>query len=155
MNVYLIIKTIHIISSTILFGTGMGIAFFMFRSYFTDDISQKYYAVKNTVLADFIFTTPAVFIQPITGFWLAWRLGYPLNASWLLISYFMYILIGCCWLPVVGIQIKLRTILKKCLEEEIQLPKLYYQLFKLWIALGLPAFISVITIFYLMVAKPI
>ena len=67
----------------------------------------------------------------------------------------MYILIGCCWLPVVGIQIKLRTILKKCLEEEIQLPKLYYQLFKLWIALGLPAFISVITIFYLMVAKPI
>ena len=49
MNVYLIIKTIHIISSTILFGTGMGIAFFMFRSYFTDDISQKYYAVKNTV----------------------------------------------------------------------------------------------------------
>ncbi len=155
MDLYLIIKTIHIISSTVLFGTGMGIAFFMFRSHFTDHVNEKYYAIKNAVLADFIFTTPAVFIQPLTGFWLIWRLGYDWHANWLLMSYYLFILVGCFWLPVVAIQIKLRNILKKSLDDNSPLPKNYSQLFKLWLALGVPAFISVIAIFYLMVAKPI
>ena len=35
-NAYLLIKTVHIITAAILFGTGLGIAFFMFRSRFTE-----------------------------------------------------------------------------------------------------------------------
>ena len=66
MDWYLITKTLHIISSTILFGTGIGIAFFMLRSYFTDNIHEKFYAVRNTVLADYLFTFPAVIAQPLS-----------------------------------------------------------------------------------------
>jgi len=38
MDWYLTIKVIHIISSTVLFGTGLGIAFFMFRSHFSEHV---------------------------------------------------------------------------------------------------------------------
>ena len=67
VNLFVIVKTLHILSSTILFGTGLGIAFFMFRSYFTDNLHEKLYAVRNTVLADYLFTFPAVILQPLTG----------------------------------------------------------------------------------------
>lgn len=64
MDLYIIIKTLHIISSTILFGMGIGIAFFMFRSYFTDNIHEKFYAAKNTMLDDYTFTFPLLSFNP-------------------------------------------------------------------------------------------
>lgn len=75
MDLYLIVKTIHILSSTILFGTGIGIAFFMFRSWFTDNLQEKLYAAKNTVLADYLFTFPAVVMQPLSGIALIHMVG--------------------------------------------------------------------------------
>ena len=76
MDWHLVVKTAHILSSTILFGTGIGIAFFMFRSHFTDDVAGKLFAARNTVLADKVFTFPAVVIQPATGAWLVWSGGF-------------------------------------------------------------------------------
>ncbi|MGQ3887486.1 DUF2269 family protein [Legionella sp. CNM-1927-20] len=153
MNTYLFVKTLHIISSTVLFGTGIGIAFFMFRLKFTNNLYEKYYAVRNTVLADFLFTTPAVIVQPLTGIWLILLLGYPWNAPWLLASYFLYLLTGCFWLPVVWIQIKLRNILAHCIKTDLSLPANYHTLFKIWFILGFPAFSALVCIFYLMTSK--
>ena len=82
MDLYLIVKTLHIMSSTILFGTGIGIAFFMFISLFTDNLQHKYYAAKNTVIADYIFTFPAVIIQPLSGFALIYLAGFDWNSLW-------------------------------------------------------------------------
>ena len=155
MNAYLVIKTLHIIGSTILFGTGIGIAFFMFRSYFADNLHEKFYAARNTVLADYIFTLPAVIIQPLTGFWLIREGGYGWNANWLLLTYGIYILAGSCWLPVVWIQIQLKKMVAESIETETDLPLLYHKLFKIWFLLGWPAFIGLLFVFYLMVAKPV
>lgn len=153
MNIYLIAKTIHILSSTFLLGGGLCIAFFMYRSKYTHDINQKYFAIQNTVLADFFFTTPAVIIQFVTGFWLMYLMGYSWTSLWILLSLALYIFIGLFWLPVVYIQIKLRNMIAKCLENKQHLPDRYERLFRLWYLLGLPAFSSLIVIFYLMVAK--
>ncbi|MEC8812529.1 MAG: DUF2269 domain-containing protein [Pseudomonadota bacterium] len=115
MDLYTGIKTLHIISSTILFGTGMGIAFFMFRSWFTDDIQEKLYATRNTVLADYLFTFPAV----------------------------------------VWIQIQLKIMCIAASESGSELPERYNTLFKIWFFLGWPAFLGLVAVFYLMVAKPV
>src|SRR5579862_3097439 len=104
MNMYLVVKVLHVISATILFGTGFGIAFFMFRSHFTDDLQQKLYAVRTTVLADYLFTAPAAFVQPLTGLWLVWKGGFEWLDTWLVATYAIYILAALCWLPVVWIQ---------------------------------------------------
>ncbi len=155
MDIYFVVKTLHILSSTILFGTGIGIAFFMFRSYFTDDLQEKLYASRNTVLADYIFTFPAVIVQPLTGFWLVWHSGYDWMSMWLLATYVIYVIAGLCWLPVVRIQIQLKKMVLHCVENRTELPTRYNKYFKVWFLLGWPAFIGLVAIFFLMVMKPV
>jgi len=155
MDLYSFIKTIHIITSTILFGTGMGIAFFMLRSCFTENLQEKFYAIRTTVLADYLFTAPAVIIQPLSGFWLVWKGGYDMTALWLMMTYGLYAVAGMCWLPVVWIQIRLKNMLAQSLEQGTPLPENYNQLFKMWFVLGWPAFASLVVIFFLMVVKPV
>ncbi|MCC8398233.1 MAG: DUF2269 domain-containing protein [Rickettsia endosymbiont of Labidopullus appendiculatus] len=155
MDWYFIIKTIHIISYTILFGTGIGTAFFMWWANKTGDLAAKSFAASSTVIADLLFTTPSIIIQPISGIILINILGYDFLDFWLVLTYIGYIIAGICWLPVVWIQIKLRDMAVNALKNNQQLPDSYYKLFKLWFYLGWPAFISLIIIFFLMVFKPV
>jgi uncharacterized membrane protein len=155
MNLYVAIKVLHIISSTVLFGTGMGIAFFMLRSMFTDNLHEKLFAARNTVLADYFFTLPAVIIQPLTGFVLVWMAGFDLTSFWILATLVIYLIAGICWLPVVWIQIQLKSMCQEAVDNGTALPERYHRLFRLWFLLGWPAFIGLVVVFYLMVAKPV
>lgn len=154
MDLYNIIKTLHILSSTILFGTGIGIAFFMFRSWSADSIHEKLYATRNTVFADYLFTFPAAILQPISGIALIHIAGFDWTAYWLVATYIIYIVAGLCWLPVVWIQIQLKNMCIAAYENKTDLPEKYNTLFKVWFLLGWPAFIGLVAVFYLMVAKP-
>ncbi len=155
MDLYVLIKVLHILSSTILFGTGIGIAFFMFRSHFTKDANEKLYAARNTVIADYLFTLPAVILQPITGFWLVFHGGFNWLDLWLVVTYGIFIISGICWLPVVWIQIQLRRMLVESVENQTELPESYFKYFKLWFVLGWPAFTGLVVVFFLMVMKPV
>ena len=155
MELYLLIKAVHIISSTILFGTGIGIAFFMFRSYFSDNIHERFYAARNTVFADYLFTLPAGIIQPVSGIALIYIAGFDWMSPWLIWTYVIYIIAGLCWLPVVWIQIQLKNMCKEACECGADLPDRYNRLFKIWFLLGWPAFLGLIVVFYLMMAKPV
>ncbi|MBI2234466.1 MAG: DUF2269 domain-containing protein [Micavibrio aeruginosavorus] len=154
MDFYFLIKMLHIISATILFGTGLGTAFFFLRSHFTDNLQEKFFAARTTVLADYLFTTPAVIIQPLTGFWLVWRSGFGWMDAWLAWTYVIYMVAGACWLPVVWIQIQLKKMLAESLENGTPLPERYPRLFRIWFILGWPAFIGLVIVFFLMVVKP-
>jgi uncharacterized membrane protein len=153
-NAYLLIKAVHIITATILFGTGLGIAFFMFRSRFTDRLQEKFFAVRTTVLADSIFIAPAAILQPATGAWLIWNGGLRWTDGWLLATYVLYGVAALCWLPVVWIQIRLRQIVAESLSSGDPLPLLYHRLSRVWFILGWPAFIGLVAVFFLMVTKP-
>jgi uncharacterized membrane protein len=154
MNIYLLIKTVHVISATILFGTGLGIAFFMFRSRFTSKLHEKFFAIRTTVFADYIFTAPAAVLQPATGAWLIWHGGFSWSEGWLLASYAVYAIAALCWLPVVWIQIRLKQIVAASLSAGDPLPSDYHRLFRVWFLLGWPAFLGLVGVFLLMVAKP-
>lgn len=154
MDLYLFIKTIHVVSATILFGTGLGIAFFMFRSRSTRDLHEKFFAIRTTVLADYIFTAPAAVVQPMTGAWLIWNGGFRWTDEWLVVTYVLYAIAALCWLPVVWIQIQIKLIVAACLSSQRPLPAEYHRLFRLWFLLGWPAFIGLVAVFFLMVLKP-
>jgi uncharacterized membrane protein len=154
MTLYLIIKIIHIISATILFGTGLGIAFFMFSSHYTNDLREKFFATRLTVLADYVFTAPAAIVQPLTGFWLVREGGYHWAERWLTATFIIYIIAGCCWLPVILIQIQMKQILARALISGAPLSMHYHRLFRVWFILGWPAFIGLVIVFALMVLKP-
>lgn len=153
MDDYLLLKTVHILSSTLLFGTGLGTAFHGWMANRSGDAAARRVVNRNVVLADWLFTTPSVIVQPVTGVWMAQLAGYPLTTGWLAASIVLYLLIGACWLPVVGIQITMRRIADRT-PLGTPLPQRYFRLSRWWFALGWPAFLSVLLIFWLMVTKP-
>jgi uncharacterized membrane protein len=151
---YLLLKYIHILSSTILFGTGIGSAFFMFMANQRKDVAGIYFASRHVVIADWLFTTPAVIIQLITGMWLVHVQGYALTEPWIMWALALYFFAGACWLPVVWMQIKMRDMAKIAFETNKPLPDHYWRMDKWWITLGAMAFPAVMVVFYLMVFKP-
>jgi uncharacterized membrane protein len=154
LDLYAVIKTLHILSATVLFGTGAGIAFFMAAGHLTGTPQASHFAAATTVRADFLFTLPAVIIQPLSGAWLVWRGGFGWSERWLATTYALYLLAGACWLPVVAIQIRMKTMLEtQAKTGQLDEAKLA-RLFRWWFALGWPAFGGLVAVFYLMVAKP-
>nr|WP_246543881.1 DUF2269 domain-containing protein [Novosphingobium profundi] len=149
----MLLKTIHVLSSTLLFGTGLGTAFHGWMANRSGVLAARRVVNRNVVLADWFFTTPAVIVQPVTGVWLARIAGFPLTEPWLLAAIGLYVLVGACWLPVVAIQIRMQRI-SDSTPEGMPLPALYVRLSRWWFALGWPAFLGVIAIFWLMIAKP-
>ena len=148
MDLYSWIKLLHILSATILFGTGLGTAFFMLRAHLSGNKEAVKITTQNVVFADWIFTTPAVFLQAGTGLWLTLQLGIPLRSLWFVSVVALFVLVGTCWIPVVWIQIRIREIIHNGGELND-----YSSLMKAWIRLGIPAFVSVLILFYLMVSK--
>ncbi len=100
-EIYLWLKWAHVVSSTVLFGMGAGIAFFFVRAQRTGDVRIIAAVAREVVIADAIFTASAVVLQPATGLAMVRLAGYPLSMPWLRWSIALYVLIGCCWLPVV------------------------------------------------------
>lgn len=152
---YLIVKWLHILSSTFLFGTGVGSAFYMFFASRTRDPRTVSVVVGYVVIADVLFTATTMLFQPASGFYLARLAGYPLSGRWIAWSFALYLIAGLCWLPVVWLQIRMRDIARRAVAEGTDLPGEYWRLLRVWFVLGVPAFVAFVAIFYLMVAKPI
>ena len=151
---YLLLKYLHVIGAAVLFGTGAGIAFFMLMAHLTGKAATVAAVARIVVIADFVFTATAVVLQPITGLALVWNVGYALGEGWIVLSIILYLVTGAFWLPVVGMQMRIRVIAEKAAAEGQPLPPAYHKLFWTWFAFGFPAFASVAAIFWLMIARP-
>jgi uncharacterized membrane protein len=151
---YELAKTLHILSSTLLFGTGLGTAWYMWRAHRSGNPTVIFVTARHVVWADYLFTLPAVVFQPLSGLWLAELVGYRPDEPWLLASYALYAVTGACWIPVVWLQTQMRNLAGGAVRDGRPLPALYHRYMRIWIILGWPAFLSVIAIFFLMVARP-
>ncbi len=151
---YLIVKWLHILSSTVLFGTGIGSAYYMLFTSLTRDAHAVASVVRLVVIADWVFTTTTIILQPLTGFYLMHLIGYPLSAKWIAWSVVLYLVALAAWLPVVWMQIKMRDLAQQAAGLRTPLPPKYWFYLKWWVALGFVAFFAFVTVFYLMVAKP-
>jgi uncharacterized membrane protein len=151
---YLLLKWMHVLSSTVLFGTGIGTAVQMLLAHRQGDPRVIAAVARNVVLADWLFTLPAGIIQPATGLGLAAMSGIDLGASWLVLTYALYAVALACWLPVVGLQIRMRDLADEAVAAGTALPAAYHRAMRQWFLLGWPAFIGLAVVFMLMIAKP-
>ena len=149
------IKWIHILSATVLFGTGLGTAYYKWAGDRLTDVVAIAQINRLVVQADWIFTTPAILLQAITGVLLVYVEGHHFWEPWLIISIGLFLFLGACWLPVVYLQIRMHHLSNHASKRNRQLPTVYYQLTHRWFWLGVPAFTATIAVFYLMVAKPL
>jgi uncharacterized membrane protein len=151
---YLVVKWLHVLSSTVLFGTGLGSAFYMFFTNRTREVRAIAIVARRVVIADWLFTTPTAIVQPLTGFYLMYLAGMPWTTPWILWSLALYVIAGACWLPVVWIQIRMAGMAEEAARSGHPLPERFWRYHRVWTALGWPAFIAFIAIFFLMVVKP-
>jgi uncharacterized membrane protein len=152
---YLLLKWLHLLGASVLFGTGLGIAFFAWFSYRralkTGDIGLLRGVLALTVVADFVFTATAAVVQPITGF-LLWKESGARFDAWLSAVLSLYVFVGLCWLPVVVIQMQLRD--RAAAAATIgELGDQFHARFRRWFVLGWPAFIGVLLLFALMLMR--
>jgi uncharacterized membrane protein len=80
---YLVIKWLHVLSSTILLGTGIGSAFYMLTTSLGNDTRTVARVARRVVLADWLFTTPTAIAQPLTGFAMIKLTAMPIASPWL------------------------------------------------------------------------
>jgi uncharacterized membrane protein len=155
MNTYLLVKWLHIVSSVLMVGTGLGSAFFLFFTNRSGSVAAQAVVARLVVRADWWFTTPTVILQPLSGLLLAHWAGWPvLSTPWLLMSLGLYGLAGTCWIPVVLIQFRLRDMTEAAHRQGTALPAEYARLQRWWECLGYPAFAAMGVVFWLMVNKP-
>ena len=151
---YVVVKWLHILSSTFLFGTGIGSAWYMLFANVSRDVRAIAVVAKYVVVADWLFTATTAVLQPLTGFYMIHLAGYPLHSKWIMWSLVLYVIAGACWLPVVWLQIRMRDMALDAARTDGELPALYWRYFRIWVTLGVPAFLALVLIFWLMVAKP-
>jgi uncharacterized membrane protein len=152
---YLVLKWVHILSSTILFGAGVGSAFHLFASSLRRRVGGVASSARNVVLADWLLTTPTVILQPATGIALVHKMGLPYSTPWIAWSLGLYAVAIACWLPVVAIQIRMRKVAETAELAGEPVPAVYDRLFHWWTGFGLGAFAAFLLIFWLMVAKTV
>ena len=152
--IYLTLKLIHLISAAVLLGTGAGIAFFMQRALLralSGDLAGARQIAADVVLADWLFTTTAIIVQPVTGVALMWILGMSWHSLWFLSVAGLYLAIGACWLPVVYVQLAIRRELDQSAPDMTRIDRLY----RIWFWLGVPAFSMLLGIYGIMVWRSV
>ncbi|HWL62184.1 MAG TPA: DUF2269 domain-containing protein [Steroidobacteraceae bacterium] len=152
---YLTLKTVHVVSSVLLVGTGFGSAFYLFFANRSNSVEAIGVVGRLVVRADWYFTTPAAVIQPVTGAMMMHKAGWPLSMTWIHGSIALYVLAGACWIPVLFLQVRMARLADTARREGSSLPPEYWTLARRWELLGYPAFAAMLVVFYLMVAKPV
>jgi len=151
---YLIVKWLHILSSTLLFGTGIGSAWYLLFAVVSKNVQAIAVVTRILVIADWLFTGVTMIAQPATGFYLIHLAGFPLQTPWIKWSIVLFVIALLCWLPVVWLQMKMRDIAAEAMQHAAPLPAQFWRYFRAWVVLGIPAFFAFIAVFYLMVVKP-
>lgn len=151
---YLVLKWLHILSSTVLFGTGIGSAFYLLVASLSRNVAFVAAITRWVVRADWLFTGTTAILQPVTGLWMVHMAGIPLRTHWVMWSLALYVMAIACWLPVVWLQMRLRDISARAVQAGQPLPRAYWVCFGWWVGLGFPALAAFLAIFWLMVAKP-
>lgn len=150
---YTLLKTLHILSMVLLFGTGLGSAFYKWMADREGNVAHIALTNRHVVLADWLFTTPTVIFQPLSGLWMAHLASLPITTPWIAASLALYFLAGACWLPVVYLQIRMRQMSALAAQTQAPLPAAYWRMARWWFWLGVPAFTAMVLVVFLMVFK--
>lgn len=150
---YTTLKTLHILSMVLLFGTGLGSAFYKWMADRSGNVPHIAITNRHVVLADWIFTTPTVILQPLTGLWMVHLAELPPSTPWIVASLGLYVVAGACWLPVVWLQIRMQRLAQTAATRQLPLPPGYGRLARWWFWLGMPAFTAMVLVVAMMVAK--
>lgn len=149
-----LIRLIHIVSSALMFGVGIGAFWFMRAALGSANVAAIAVITRNAVRAEWFIAAPVAIIQPTTGYLLMLQLDYLFRSRWFLAVAALYIVAGMCWVYLVKAELKMRNLAAASSHAARPLPPQYHALSRRWQRLALAAFAGVLAIFWLMVFRP-
>lgn len=149
-----ILKMIHILSAVLMLGAGVASAFYLWRANRERDLTAIRFALRNVILADWLFTIPPIIFLPATGVWMMSLKGYEFMNLWLWLSLILFVIAGLCWMGAYVMQAAMRAVAEHVADAE-SLPVTYWNWERIWFWLGVAAFPAVLVIFGLMIFKPV
>ncbi|GFM53966.1 membrane protein [Pseudomonas cichorii] len=150
---YLLLKYTHIIAAIFLFGFGMGSYLYLIAASRTANPHVIAHVARMVVRFDTWITTPAGFLQIITGYLLTRIMGLPLTTEWVLTSLVIFLCVGSLWLPVLVLQKQLQTMALAAVHSGAELSVEYQAIYRKWFWMGVLGFAGMFVIVLIMVTK--
>ncbi|MEX3777679.1 DUF2269 family protein [Pseudomonas sp. MYb118] len=150
---YLCLKYLHIIAAIFLFGFGMGSYLYLIAASRTANPQVIAHVARMVVRFDTWITTPAGFIQIITGYALIKLAGLPLSTDWVLTALIIFLCVGSLWLPVLVLQKRLCRMASSAVATGEALDDGYASVYRQWFWLGVAGFAGMFVIVLIMVTK--
>jgi uncharacterized membrane protein len=150
---YLCLKYLHVIAAIFLFGFGMGSYLYLIAASRTANPQVIAHVARMVVRFDTWITTPAGFIQIITGYLLMRLSGLPMTTEWVLTSLIIFFCVGSLWLPVLVLQKRLYLMASCAVEAGSGLDDEYRSVYKKWLWMGVVGFVGMFVIVLMMVTK--
>jgi uncharacterized membrane protein len=148
-----LVRLVHVVSSALMFGVGVGSFWFMVTAARSNDPAAIAITTRNAVRAEWFIAAPVALIQPTTGYLLMLQLGYSLHSSWFAAVAVLYIIAGMCWVYLVKTELKMRDVAAGHSVASVLSPE-FGLLFQRWTRLAIGSFAGVLAIFGLMVFRP-
>lgn len=155
IDVILIVKFVHVLAAAAMYGTWLGAACFMAMALRSANPSVAALVAQFSVRIELFVVAPALALQPIAGFPLAWAIGLsPLNEFWIVVSLVLYVAVVVLWIVALRIEIRVRDIAREAALERKPLSAAYPRLVRIWLALAGIIFVSFTALMLLMVWQP-
>jgi uncharacterized membrane protein len=150
---YLCLKYLHIIAAIFLFGFGMGSYLYLIAASRTRNPQVIAHVARMVVRFDTWITTPAGFVQIISGYLLMRLSGLSMSTEWVLTSLIIFLFVGSLWLPVLLLQKRLYVMASSASAAGARLDEQYQAVYRKWFWMGVLGFTGMFVIVLMMVTK--
>lgn len=151
--VYLALKYVHVIAAVFLFGFGMGSYLYLIAASRSGNPQVIAHVARMVVRFDTWITTPAGFIQVLSGYGLMRLTGLSMWTGWVLSSLVIFVCVGALWLPVLVLQKRLERLADQAIASGGTLPEGYRSIYRAWFWMGVAGFAGMFVIVLMMVSK--
>jgi uncharacterized membrane protein len=155
LDVIFAIKLVHVLAACAMLGTWLALAIFMLLAHGSGNTSVVALTSQFVVRTEWIVMAPAVALQPLSGFALAFAIGVnPLAEFWLVVSLAIYAAIAAAWLCAVRLERRIRNLTREAALGGAPLRGEYRRLFRVWRLLAAPILLAMVAVVALMIWQP-
>lgn len=147
------LRLLHLLAAAVLLGLRLGGAWYLARALRSGETAVIANVARGGAIADLVITTPAVFVQLLTGLALADGLGLSLATPWLAAALGVFIAVGVLWLPLLWIEYRIAA-LASAPASAAAAPPSMRRLATWWHVLEWAMLLGVLVLFWLMVYRP-
>jgi uncharacterized membrane protein len=149
------LKFVHVLAAATMFGAWLCLAIVMLRGHRSGNPSVLAVTTQVVIDVEKMVMVPAIAVQPISGFPLAWAIGLsPASEFWIVVSLGLFVVAVACWLAAFRVETRVRRLSRQSALDAAALPDDYRRMFNAWSALAAAGLMATTAIFALMIWQP-